>query len=211
MKISLFFNQLIFSGMFFKKIRCARQTNVALNVCVMDEEPFKILLREPVRGMGLIMSQHGALLKNWLRKLLKNDDELIQDVISETFMEVWIARDEILKKDNPSLWMMGIAKNIALNKLKYNAKRKKASIKEIKNMPSSDMPHTDLHYREIKDIIIQKAEELTPREREILIASKIDGMDNKELEETFGLQPQRVRNLLSSALAKMRKMLEEMR
>ncbi|MBL1408996.1 sigma-70 family RNA polymerase sigma factor [Sphingobacterium faecale] len=177
----------------------------------MDEEPFKILLREPVRGMELIMAKHGALLKNWLRKFLKNDDELIQDVISETFMEVWIARDEILKKDNPSIWMMVIAKNIALKKLKYNKKRKKASIKEIKNMPSSDMPHKDLHYREIKDIILLKAQELTPREREILIASKIDEMDNKELEETFGLQPQRVRNLLSSAVAKMRKMLKEMR
>ncbi len=176
----------------------------------MGEEPFKVLLREPIRGMELIMAQHGVLLKNWLRRLLKNDDELIKDVISETFMEVWITREEILKKDNPSMWMMGIAKNIALNKLKYNRKRTKASIEEIKNIPDSDTTHADLDYREIRDIILQKAEELTPREREILIASKLDEMDNKEIEEVFGLQPQRVRNLLSSAVAKMRKMLKEM-
>lgn len=177
----------------------------------MDEEPFKILLREPIRGMGLIMSQHGALLKNWLRVLLKNDDELIQDVISDTFMEIWIDRENIAKKDDPLMWVMGVAKNIALAKLRYNKKRKKASIKKVKNMPNSDPMDQGLHYREIREIILKKAEELSPREKQILIGSKIDELDNKELAELFGLQPQHVRNLLSSALAKMRKLLKELR
>lgn len=177
----------------------------------MDEKPFKILLREPIRGMELIMSQHGPLLKNWLRVLLKNDDELIEDVISDTFMEVWIDRENIAKKEDPLLWVMGMAKNIALAKLRYSKKRKRVQIKEIKHMPNSDPMDEGLHYREIRDIILKKAEELSPREKQILIGAKIDELDNKELAELFGLQPQHVRNLLSSALAKMRKLLRELR
>lgn len=64
----------------------------------------------------------------------------------------------------------------------------------------------NLIYKETRDEILLKAKQLTPREEEVLLASKIEGLNNKELAKRFNISPQRVRNLVSASVKKLTKL-----
>ncbi|PUV22767.1 MULTISPECIES: RNA polymerase sigma factor [Sphingobacterium] len=174
----------------------------------MGEDPFEILVREPDRGLRLIMAKHGSQLKKRIKNFINNDDELVKDVISETLKLLFVEREKIALRNDPFVWMMVIAKNIALKMRRQEKIDRKMAIEELRNEPHSNDCDADLHYREMLEVVLSKAEQLTPMEKKILIDAKINGLDNKELEIRHKLRPQRVRNLLSTALAKMRRLLK---
>ncbi|MDR2275763.1 MAG: hypothetical protein LBF27_32950 [Sphingobacterium sp.] len=58
------------------------------------------------------------------------------------------------------------------------------------------------------EVVLSKAEQLSPMEKKVLIDAKVHGLNNKKLETRHDLKPQRVRNLLSTALAKIRRLLK---
>ena len=45
----------------------------------MGEDPFEILVKEPERGLRLIMARHGSQLKKRIKNIINNDDELVKD------------------------------------------------------------------------------------------------------------------------------------
>ncbi|WP_286778358.1 sigma-70 family RNA polymerase sigma factor [Sphingobacterium thalpophilum] len=173
----------------------------------MGEDPFEILVNEPDRGLRLIMAKHGSQLKQRIKIFIRNDDELVKDVISETLMTLFVEREKIAVRKDPFVWMMVIAKNIALKMLRQERTDRKIPIDELRNEPNSEDSDAELHYREMLEIVLSKAEQLSPMEKKILIDAKVHGLHNKELEIRHDLRPQRVRNLLSRALAKIRRLL----
>lgn len=173
----------------------------------MGEDPFEILVKEPERGLRLIMAKHGSQLKNRIRNIVNNDDELVKDAVSETLTALFVQREKVAICRDPFLWMMAIARNIALKILRQEKKDRKIAIDELRTVPHSDDSDAHLNYQEMLETVLSKAEQLTPMERKIFIDAKVHGLDNKELEIRHDLRPQRVRNLLSTALAKIRRLL----
>lgn len=174
----------------------------------MGEDPFEILVKEPERGLRLIMARHGKQLRKRVQNFINNDDELVKDVISETLLTLFVQRENIATRKDPFTWMMVIAKNIALKMLRQEKHRLKTAIDQLTDIPLGDETDVHLHYKETLEMIRSKAGRLTPMERKILIDAKVNGFNNKELEVRHALRPQRVRNLLSTALAKIRKLLK---
>lgn len=174
----------------------------------MGEDPFEILVKEPERGLRLIMARHGSQLKKRIKNIINNDDELVKDAVSETLIALFVQREKIAMRKDPFVWMMVIAKNIALKMLRQEKRDRKITIDELRAVPHSDNIEADLHYQEMLNLILSKAERLSPMERKVLIDAKVHGLDNRELEVRHDLKPQRVRNLLSTALAKIRQLLK---
>lgn len=175
----------------------------------MDEDPFKHLIDEPDRGIRLIVKRYGTQLKSRVRRFIADDDELVKDVISEILTELWVYREKISQKKDPFMWMMVIAKNIALRRLRDEHLDRRVPMEDIGDPLFNEQADTALNYKEMQEQILLEAVNLTPKEREILIGSKLEEMDNKELSDKHGITAQRVRNLLSSGLKKIRKLLED--
>lgn len=173
----------------------------------MGEDPFEILVKEPERGLRLIMARHGSQLKKRIKIFIHNDEELVKDVVSEILIVLFVQREKVAICKDPFLWMMAIARNIALKILRQEKKDWKIALDELRTVPHSDDSDAHLNYQEMLETVLSKAEQLTPMEKKVLIDAKVHGLDNKELGIRHDLRPQRVRNLLSTALAKIRRLL----
>ena len=173
----------------------------------MVNEAFRILIDDPALGLRLIMELYGPQLLKQISRCIENDDELVKDVYQLTLIAIWTDHKKIGELEDPFAWIMVIARNTALSTLRSERIRLKEPIEDHENLRSSEQADTALVYKETLDELLQHAKQLTPREEEIFIASKVDGMDNKELEKVHNLKAQRVRNLLSSAKKKIRKLL----
>ncbi|MDR2275485.1 MAG: sigma-70 family RNA polymerase sigma factor [Sphingobacterium sp.] len=154
------------------------------------------------------MARHGSQLKKRIKNFIHNDDELVKDAVSETLIVLFVQREKIVGHKDPFVWMMVIAKNISLKMLRQEKKDRKIALDELRTIPHSQDIEADLHYQEMLEAVLSKAEQLTPMEKKVLIDSKVHGLDNRELEIRHDLRPQRVRNLLSTALAKIRRLLK---
>lgn len=173
----------------------------------MVNEAFRILMDDPDRGLRLIMELHGPQLLKQIGRTIQHDDELVKDVFQLTLIAIWTDHKKIGELKDPFAWIMAIARNTALSTLRSERIRLKEPIEDHEDLRSSEQADTDLVYKETLDELLFHARRLTPREEEIYIASKVDGMDNKELEKVHNLKAQRVRNLLSSAQRKIRMLL----
>lgn len=174
----------------------------------MENEAFKILMDDPDRGLRFIIDKHGPQLLKQITRCIQNDDELVNDVFQLTLIAIWTDHKKIGELEDPFAWIMAIARNTALSTLRSERIRLKEPIEDHEDLRSSEQADTDLVYKETLDELLFHARRLTPREEEIFIASKVDGMDNKELENVHNLTPQHVRNLISSANRKIRKLLK---
>lgn len=175
----------------------------------MDREPFKRLNDEPDLALKLITKRYGKQLMKRIKYLVADNDELVKDIVQETLVVLWTDREKVSKMKDPFVWMMVIAKNTALSKLRNEHQDLRVSIKDVENVASISRADTELNYKETLENIVLNASKLTPKEQEILIDSKLGGMENKELEEKYGLAPQRIKNLLSSGLKKIRQLLRD--
>ncbi|WP_400260879.1 RNA polymerase sigma factor [Sphingobacterium sp. SG20118] len=163
----------------------------------MGKKTFSTLIDDPDQGIRLIVEHYRVQLLRQIRRFIHNDDELVKEVFQLTLIEIWKDHRNIGEMADPFVWIMAIARNIALSTLRAERKHLKEPIENHVDVCSNEQADTELVYQETLNELMLQATELTPKEKEIFIGSKVDGMDNKELEKVHKLTPQRVRNLLS--------------
>lgn len=169
-----------------------------------------MLTDEPGMALEAIYAQYGRKLAASLFAILGNDEDLVKDVISETLAVLWEKRREAAGKENPLAWMMRVASNIALYRLRQETRRKAAPLDRYINVADRIRADSDLGRRELEERILKAAEKLKPNERTVFLEIKLHGKTNKEVAMQEGMAEQTVKNLLSGALKKIRKALGDM-
>lgn len=174
-----------------------------------DAELFRQLVDQPDRALEAIYDRYGGLLMAYLRNFIRKDDDLIKDVVSETLMVVWKKREEAAEKKRPLEWMIRVAHNIALYRIREETKRGTEPLEGYVWVADSNHADSELESRELYRLIRQAAEMLTPKERMVFFLIKMEGMTNRELMKRHNMAEQTVKNLLTQALKKIRKSLKD--
>jgi RNA polymerase sigma factor (sigma-70 family) len=170
----------------------------------MYENPFKLLVDEPNRALETIMERHGPQLRARIELYISGDDALVEDVLLETLVAIWVDGQKAARMADPFVWMMAVAKKKALYRLRGEYRHLRVSMDSIYELPDSLRADSELSYRELRERVLKATERLTKREKELVIGAKLHDMDNRELGKVYGITVQRVKNLLSSGMKKIR-------
>ncbi len=128
-------------------------------------------------------------LKNKLFRYAKsilNNEELAEDVVQETLLQVWEKRNEIDAIKNIEAWCMTITRNFALGKLRLKSYQNKSL--DILNDPiEPDLPPDKMLE---KEDIINKIDEfvrlLPLKQKEIFQLRDIEGFSYQEISQITG-------------------------
>src|SRR5690606_14181672 len=112
--------------------------------------------------------------------------------------------------EEPYLWMMRVAKNKALHRMREADRHRKVPLDGYEDLPADERADGELPQAELEQPKEQACETVTPAERSIFVGSKIEELTNEELEKRYKLAKQTVRNRLSQALRKVRVALSEL-
>lgn len=63
-----------------------------------------------------------TVLVLYIKNYIRNDEELIKDVIAETMLVLWRQRKEAAQKEKPLPWLLTIAHHIAIDKIRAKKK-----------------------------------------------------------------------------------------
>ena len=151
---------------------------------------------------------------------LVHDRTAAEDLAQETFLRVYRSRERYEPTARFSTWLFRIAHNLASNQKRGAARRREIPLaagsdahnlcpeEQILAEKSALMPTRQIDSREMRDIVRSAIEELSERQKTVVVLHKFEEMSYEEIGEVMGLGVVAVKSLLSRARGKLKEALE---
>jgi RNA polymerase sigma-70 factor (family 1) len=132
-----------------------------------------------------------------------------EEITQEVFLKIWVNREQMAGIENPEAWIITITRNLCFNQLKKIAAEK--CMIEL-SAEKQGSPVISIHQQiEDKDLLLKLREasaQLTPRQQLIYRLSKEKGLRKKEIADSLHISENTVRAHLTTALRKIRQLME---
>jgi len=134
------------------------------------------------------------------------------DLVQETLLKVWIARDQLPEVSKPDSWIIKIGFFLALNHVRRQAIHSKA-IAHIGYHLHQDIPGNQAgeatEFRQMIRLIGEAVRQLPGKQQQAYQLSREQGLSIAEIAQQMGLAVSTVKNLLVMALKHIRQHLEK--
>jgi len=155
----------------------------------------------------LLFDHYKTRLFSMSLKMLKTP-ALAEEVVQDTFMNVWVNRQKFNAIDHPEAYLFTIAYNNIYTQLKKIA-RESSLLEGLKQVVQDIQYNTDEQVlaRESESRINQAVEALPPQRRIIFKLSRQQGLSHDEIARELNISRHTVKNQLVEALRFIRKQL----
>jgi RNA polymerase sigma-70 factor (family 1) len=145
---------------------------------------------------------------NYVVNLLKSETDA-RDVLQESWVKVWLAREQLKGMEKPEAWINTILTNSAYDYLRTQARRGKLNSK-VSLTEKQDVSEfwKELDTKSMQDTIEEAVDQLPARQREIFRLARLEGYTRKQIAGKLGLSENTVRNHLSEALSTIQEFLK---
>lgn len=173
-----------------------------------NENDIKTFFRKIANGDKLAFN---ALFRMQYEKLLRFSKnylpaEQAEEIVSDTFVWVWMHREMLLEIDNPDTYLYVSVKNRCLNALRNRPKIVPIDGIQIPNQQQSDKnPLTDMEQKELTEKLYSVIEQLPEQQKIVFKMIKGNGLTARQVAEILQLSPRTVETHLYKAV----KQLEE--
>ncbi len=141
-----------------------------------------------------LFEQHERRLGQFLVHVVR-DRALAEDLLQETFLAAWRARDDLGEVVNPEAWLFGIARHRALRALR-GAQRLRRALERVAAAPPAAV---DEGPGPAIDVLALVHRVLGPEDRALVVLRYVHGFEAPELAEMTGRSPAAIRKRLERA------------
>ena len=135
------------------------------------------------------------------------DKEDAEDVVQELFLKLWKDRSKIVITESASAYLYRMAKNMSLNFRRSRIAME--SLNENPDLVSLTYEETSLETDEFRIALIDCMNRLPKRSKEVLMASRVQGLKQQEIADTFSISVKTIKNMLWISLRKLKECLDE--
>ncbi|WP_341838772.1 RNA polymerase sigma factor [Chitinophaga caseinilytica] len=133
------------------------------------------------------------------------------DLVQETFLKVWIARDQLTGLEQPGAWVRKICFFLAVNHVRRQAVRDKVMdhIAHEKDASGKSLPVAEMaEFRQLLSLVGDAVDRLPEKQRRIYRLSREEALTISEIADRMGLASSTVKNLMVMALKNIRASLQ---
>ena len=161
---------------------------------ITEDELITLLSREPERGFAVLLEKYGGVVKAVCANTLSGfSREDIEEAVADSFIGLWQSRNRIPEAKSLKSYLIGIARNCALDKMKAVLKTAPPDI------PDADIgaDMTDEVARRANIEIVRKTiDDMPPFEREVFVRRYYLYERVKSIAEKMGCGEKKVENIL---------------
>ena len=167
---------------------------------ISEKEYLIALKNNEIEAFDQLFADYGKRLYHFAYGYLKSRDDA-EGLVQEVFLKIWKNRDKL----NPDLsfkaYLFKIAYHYILEFFE-KSKRRKVYQHELLEETIEFTEETDerLNYQMLLEKVELLIEKLPPRQKEILLKRKKEGIPVKEIAEQLGISPKTVENHLTEAI-----------
>ncbi|WP_286862740.1 MULTISPECIES: RNA polymerase sigma factor [Sphingobacterium] len=169
-------------------------TSILMRVAEGDEVAFKVLFD----------TYRPNIYTTALR--VTNNEWMAEDIVQDTFVKVWIHRQQIPAIANFETWLYVLSKNIALDIIKKKAHYKTYSQEEAKNALLRVYPEADYltQDKDFKRLLDEAIERLPAKQKETYRLIREQYLKREEAAEILQVSPETVKSNLDQAMKSIR-------
>jgi RNA polymerase sigma-70 factor (ECF subfamily) len=160
-------------------------------------------------AVGELYDRHSRLLYGLILRILRDRGEA-EEILQEVFVLVW----NRVATYNPGLgppaaWLVGIARNRAIDRLRANSARRRAIESVRVDVESNESPETDASLGEEQRAIRQALDAIPPEQRNLIEEAYFLGFTHSELAERHKLPLGTVKTRIRTGLLALRGQLSQ--
>lgn len=139
--------------------------------------------------------------------MTKSDSDA-DDVLQETFMRIWLSRDQMPSLENLRAWVYTVNARVCLTWLRSKVNQQK-KLRHLADPEQADQftPFDASHFNAVQRIIRQTVQDMPHQRQRIFRMSRDLGKKPADIAEELGIAGITVRNVLVTALNDIRKAL----
>ncbi|MBO9636436.1 MAG: sigma-70 family RNA polymerase sigma factor [Chitinophagaceae bacterium] len=177
-----------------------------------EKELFLQVAEGDEQAFGIIYDHFLQLMGKGLLALLKSEDAL-RDVLQESFLRIWLHRDQFTHLENPGGYTRRVISNECFRHLQKQGLKYRQGAAYMKLVSGTDQYSNEtehsLELSETKKLIHQAIGTLSSRQSTIYKMSREQHMKVPEIAKELGLSDDYVKKTLSTSLQKIRQGLLE--
>jgi RNA polymerase sigma-70 factor, ECF subfamily len=166
----------------------------------------RVAARDPT-ALGELYDQHSRLLFGLILRILKDRGQA-EEVLQEVFVQAWTrAGTYNLRLGSPAGWLVGIARNRAIDRLRANSVRVRA-VDAVPEPPPVETPERSAAAGERRRDVQRALDALPSVQRELIELAYFFGFTHSELAERFNLPLGTVKTRIRTGMLSLRGQLE---
>lgn len=129
-------------------------------------------------------------------------EEDAEGIVQEVFMKIWEARTKIDVFASFESFLFTIAYNTTMSLLRKRVSESKSReyLKSFQQIATADEVINEIHFNELNQKVQSLLKQLTPRQKEIFLLSREEGLTHKEIAEKLNISENTVNNHLVTIL-----------
>lgn len=129
------------------------------------------------------------------------------DLVQDTFLKIWVARDQLTEVTHPGAWIKKICFFLAVNYVRRQTIRDKVmdSVGHEKALPVAEM----IEFRQLLGLVNKAVQQLPEKQQQIYRLSREQALSISEIAQHMDLAISTVKNLLVMALKNIRTSLQK--
>lgn len=128
------------------------------------------------------------------------------DLVQDTFLKIWIARDQLTEVTQPAAWIKKICFFLAVNYVR----RQNIRDKVMDTIGQEKEPEPDMvEFRQLLGLVNKAVKQLPEKQQQIYRLSREQGLSISEIAAHMGMAISTVKNLLVMALKNIRSSLQK--
>ena len=160
-------------------------------------------------AIGELYDRHSRLLFGLILRILRDRSEA-EEVLQEVFVQVWTRADTYhVELGVPAAWMVRVARNRAIDRLRANTVRARTA-EATPPPPPVESPETRAALSEQQRAIARALDTLPPEQRQLIECAYFQGLTQSELAERFGLPLGTVKTRIRTGMLAMREHLQHL-
>lgn len=133
------------------------------------------------------------------------DREQSEEIVQETFINLWLSRDKLDATGNLWLYLYVISKRLSLNALRQVYKSADLTARLLNHLQeATNNTEEEVLARDLENYTEKIIEKLPRQQQLIFKLSRIDGLSHKEIAEQLHISPNTVKNHMVEALKTLR-------
>jgi len=161
------------------------------------------------RAVGELYDRHGRLLYGLIVRILRDRGDA-EEVLQEVFLQVWTRAETYnVALGSPAAWLVRIARNRAIDRLRANSVRLRAIESAAPPTPAADNPEASATLTEQQQAVARALEALPPEQRLLIEQAYFLGLTQSELAERFKLPLGTVKTRIRTGMIALRDQLAQ--
>jgi RNA polymerase sigma-70 factor (ECF subfamily) len=169
---------------------------------VSDDELMVQVRAGDARAFAVLYERHRARLFSYLVRLLR-DHHLAEDLLQETFVRVFRGRGQYEASGHFLPWLFSIARRLVIDHYRRGRVRWDEEPGASESVAASDRTDHRAEAGELLARVDRALAQLPPAQREVILLSRVAGMDATEIARIIGSTPGAVRVALHRALRRL--------